>query len=491
MAAISFRQTTGQRQEQQLTARMLPALAILELPSMELSSYLREAFESNEALTLEEPRRTQDSPDAPQTAAEAARDGSLDRTLDGGADTDLFEPTRMKRGSAEATDRHAEWLESQPAPGRSFGESLLEQLAFVDFRGLEPDAECSLKLQTITHFLVEELDERGLLLQTDEQLFASAVQLGLDFGPDPERALAAGLNILRGFSPLGVGARSAVEALLFQVDPEDEDFVLLHRLLIDFLEELSRNKLPKIAASIGIEVDEVVRLLGRLSQLDARKAEQHEATSGRLAPAIHPDVIVEEESGSFSVLVDGAIMPKVGIDEDIRALAKDRTQDSELRSYLRAKIDSARLVVDAVEQRRTTLLRVSRALFAHQRAFLEHGPGHLTPLRMATLAHVVGIHRSTVSRAIAGKYAWTPWGVLPLRHFFQGAAGDSEVTARGDVREIVRSVVEAEEPAAPLSDEDIVLAMGARGFSLARRTVAKYRRELGIPSSYLRRCYTS
>jgi RNA polymerase sigma-54 factor len=303
--------------------------------------------------------------------------------------------------------------------------------------------------------------------------------------------LTAGLEILHGFSPPGIGARSAVEALLFQIDPEDDDFVFLHRLLVDFLEELGRNKLPKIATAMGVEVDEVVRLLARLSQLGAKSIEQHESTAGRLAPTIRPDVIVEDESVGFTVRVDGAVMPKVGIDEDIRALAKDRSQDSELRSYLRTKIDSARLVVDAVEQRRTTLLRVSRALFAHQRAFLEHGPGHLAPLRMATLADVVGIHRSTVSRAIAGKYAWTPWGVLPLRSFFQGAAGDSNVTARGDVREIVRVVVEAEDPGAPLSDEDIVLAMGTRGFKLARRTVAKYRRELGIQSSYRRRRFAS
>ena len=491
MAGISYQQATGQRQEQQLTARMLPALTILELPALELSSYLRDAFESNEALTLEEPRRSQDSPDAPQTAAEAASDGSLDRTLDGGANTDFFEPTRVKRGSAEATDRHAEWLESQPAPERGLEDCIQEQLAFVDFDTLDLTFEGGLRLQAIARFLVSELDERGLLLQSDEQLFAFAEIQGIDFGPAPERSLTAGLEILHGFSPPGIGARSAVEALLFQIDPEDDDFVFLHRLLVDFLEELGRNKLPKIATAMGVEVDEVVRLLARLSQLGAKSIEQHESTAGRLAPTIRPDVIVEDESVGFTVRVDGAVMPKVGIDEDIRALAKDRSQDSELRSYLRTKIDSARLVVDAVEQRRTTLLRVSRALFAHQRAFLEHGPGHLAPLRMATLADVVGIHRSTVSRAIAGKYAWTPWGVLPLRSFFQGAAGDSNVTARGDVREIVRVVVEAEDPGAPLSDEDIVLAMGTRGFKLARRTVAKYRRELGIQSSYRRRRFAS
>ena len=157
-----------------------------------------------------------------------------------------------------------------------------------------------------------------------------------------------------------------------------------------------------------------------------------------------------------------------------------RAADPGLKRYLRGKLDQARWIVDAVEQRRTTLLRVSRALFASQRAFLEHGPGHLAPLRMQEVADACGIHRSTVSRAVAGKHAWTPWGVFALKHFFQAAVGEEPASdgaprpgaaARCDVRELVRQVVDAEDKRAPLSDDQIVEALAARGQRLARRDV--------------------
>ena len=470
---------------------------------MELSGYLREQFESNEALFLEEPQGGVESPLVAQTATEAGRDGSLDHTFGG----DGFEPVFVRRGSAEATDRHAEWLEAQPGRGPGLLESVEEQLAFLDFRALRRAHQaqlCALEnpgdspgraivlgpdLEPIVRFLVGELDGRGVLLPTNVELMARAH--GIHFGPNPEVSLEAAVAVLQGLSPRGVGARSAADVLLMQMEATDEDLELMQRLLGKHLEQLGQNKLPQVAAELGVGVAEVVRLVERLRDLDREVFATHEASQGQVAPAILPDVIVEEDRHGFSVSVDGASLPKVTIDEDISQLAKDSRHDPELRKYLRNKLDSARLIVDAVEQRRTTLLRVSRALFAHHHAFLEHGPGHLAPLRMGALAELVGVHRSTVSRAIAGKYAWTPWGMVSLRDFFQGSAGSSEATARVDVREHVRQVVEAEDPAAPLSDEEIVLSMGQRGFKLARRTVAKYRRELGLASSYRRRRFVA
>jgi RNA polymerase sigma-54 factor len=136
-------------------------------------------------------------------------------------------------------------------------------------------------------------------------------------------------------------------------------------------------------------------------------------------------------------------------------------------------------------------MRIAQSLFEHQKAFLVDGPGHLAPLRMTELAAELGMHTSTVSRAVAGKYAQTPWGCFPLRHFFQAAVGSDEGTARDDVRSVVRQLFEREDAHAPLSDDDVVAQMKSRGFALARRTVAKYRAELGIPSSYRRRKFSS
>lgn len=446
-----LQQGASQRMQQGLSAHMLPALAILELSAQDLGSYLREAFESNEALTLEETR--------------------------------LAGPAR--RG---ATERHSDWLASQPARTPSLAERMTEELAFRNLGG--PDAA---ELEAWCRFLIGELDEGGLLTADDDELLLSAKRHGLE-SEDPEAVLEAALGLLGGLGPPGVGARSPVEALLAQLEPGDPDAALIERVFGEFLEELGANKLPLVAAKLGVEVAELGRVIARAGELSTRPLEGAGGTEVFGAPAIIPEVIVEEDAespGTFIVRVDGAAWPSVGLDEDISHLAADPGTERELRGYLRGRLEEARLVVSAVEQRRTTLLRVARALFAHQRAFLEYGPGHLLPLRQEDLASLVGVHRSTISRAIAGKYAWTPWGISPLKHFFQSSAGASEASAREDVRAVLGRLVEGEEPTHPYSDEELVTLMQERGFSLARRTVAKYRRELGIPSSYRRRRYVA
>jgi len=449
--STGMQQGASQRMQQGLSAHMLPALAILELASTDLSAYLREAFESNEALTLDEPR--------------------------------IAGPARR-----EATDRHSDWLASQPARTPSLAERLTEELAFRNLGG--PDAA---ELESWCRFLIGELDAGGLLPADDDALLLAAKTRGLH-SEDPVAVLEASIAILAGLGPAGVASRSPVEALLAQLDPNDPDTALMEHLFGDFLEELGANKLPAVAAKLGIEVAELGRLIARAGELSTRPLESAASGDALGAPAILPEVLVEEDPenpGTFTVRVDGAAWPCVGLDEDLSALATDPATEVGLRRYLRGRLEEARLVVSAVEQRRTTLLRVSRSLFAHQRAFLEHGPGHLSPLRQEDLASLVGVHRSTVSRATAGKYAWTPWGIFPLKHFFQSAAGSSDAAARDDVRAVLGRLVESEDPARPFSDEELVTGMQERGFILARRTVAKYRRELGIPSSYRRRRYVA
>jgi RNA polymerase sigma-54 factor len=331
-------------------------------------------------------------------------------------------------------------------------------------------------------FLIASLDANGYLSASDEELVARAAAEGLAGGADE---LARSLGVLRSLEPRGIGARSAVDALLLQLDPADPEYERLRRLLGEFLGELAKNKLPSVARAMNLSIDEVRALLARLSALDPHPGRQ---LCDELSPAILPDVVVEPTpGGGFEVRVDRSAWPAVAVDPTVHELARDKGQTKQVRSYLRGKIDRARWIVEAVEQRGETLLRISRSLFGKQRAFLEQGPGHLAALRMTDLAQEIGLHVSTVSRAVAGKYAQTPWGIYPLRYFFQSAGSDG--SSREDVRDLVRRVFEREDPARPLSDDEVVAAMGAQGIELARRTVTKYRKELGIPSSYRRRRY--
>src|SRR5262249_46566696 len=163
-----------------------------------------------------------------------------------------------------------------------------------------------------------------------------------------------------------------------------------------------RNKLPSVARAMGLSLGELDHLLARLRELDPRPAAQLDETC---APIVRPDVIVERDGDGFSVRVDASGVPAVSIDREVESLARDRSQPREVRSYLRGKLERARWIVDGLEQRARTLQRVAAAVFHRQRAFLAHGPGHLAPLAMRDLADEVGLHVSTVSRAVAGKYA--------------------------------------------------------------------------------------
>jgi RNA polymerase sigma-54 factor len=329
-------------------------------------------------------------------------------------------------------------------------------------------------------FLVGCLDERGFLSPSDEELLALALEAGLAGG---RSRLGAAIAALQELEPRGIGARNAIEALLLQLDPADPDYDLLCRLLEEFVEELAKNRLPQVARAMGLELADLERLLDLLRELDPAPAA---SLVEEAAPVIVPEVMVEAAGEGWEVSVPRSALPAVSVDPSVADLARDRAQGAEVRRYLRGKLDQARWIVEAVAHRGETLLRVARAAFAHQRAFLEEGPGHLAPLTMGAVADELGLHVSTVSRAVAGKFAQTPWGCLPLRSLFQSAAG-GEDTARDEVREAVRALFEGEDKTRPLSDEEAVAALAERGLTVARRTVAKYRKELGIPSSYRRR----
>lgn len=446
MARFGYGQELRQvgRQEMQLQPRMLQAIEVLQLARGELDAFLREALQENEALGLDEP-----PPEAP--------------------------PPAQAPGSRQKSDAFDAWLENQPGVAKGLVEHLQEEIGMLDV-----DAE----LLPWVHLVVSSLDPSGYLTISDEALLALAGERGLE--PDPGR-LGRAIAVVQGLEPRGIGGRDAVESLLLQLDPGEPDYGLLCRLIEEFLEDVARNKLPLVARELEIDLERLEELLARLRQLELTPGA---ALSGADPPPIRPDVIVVPDGSGFEIRIDQSGLPALRIDAEVERLARDRGQPGEVRRYLWSKIERAHWLIDALEQRLRTLQRTAVEVFVEQKAFLERGPSHLVPLRMTDLAERLGIHVSTVSRAVAGKYVDTPWGVFPLRSFFQGAAGGSERTVRGTVQDELRAIVEGEDPHEPLSDEELALALEAKGYDVARRTVAKYRRELGIPSSYRRRKYT-
>ena len=453
---------TNQRQDMQLLPRMLQAVEVLALPAAELSSYLLNEFESNAALGLADeawaPRGTSEAPHHPGAVGRAA------------------------------SDRHEAWMQSQPARGGGLCEQVQAQVAMRD---VDP------RLAPWVDLVVGSLDEHGYLSPSDEALLALAAADGLAGGP---AELGRAIAFVQSLEPRGIGGRNAIEGLLLQLDPRDPDYAALCLLLEDFLQDVARNKLPAVAKAMGITLSDLDALLDRLRELELRPADD---LVDEGAPAIQPDVLVLEGDDGFEVQVEGGGLPPLRVDPDIRALARDRGLDAATRKHLREKIGQARWLVQAVVQRNETLQRVAMAIFAYQERFLREGPKHVRPLKMGDVAEWLGIHTSTVSRAVAGKHAQTPWGIVPLRWFFQGGvaavadagpaagatrgAGAASGAARDRVRDLVGELIAAEDKGSPLSDEELVAALAARGHAVARRTVAKYRKELDLPSSYRRR----
>lgn len=435
----SLSQSLGQ--ELLLLPRMLQSIEMLALPVQELESWLREQAEHNEALEVDAPPRPE------------------------------WTPPRVRSGGLQAALDHDEWLQSQPARGASIPERLQEQLTWLE---LDPPT------LAWTRCLIEHIDERGFLALGDDELIEAAHAQGLAGGA-PELALA--LAALRSLEPRGIGARNAVEALVLQLEPDEPHYAQLRALLEDFLDELACNKLPSVARAMGLSLGELEQLLARLRELDPRPVGACDDAS---VPCVVPDLHVERDGDGFVVRIESSGLPSARIDGEVEQLARDRVLPREVRSYLREKLQRARWVVDGLEQRARTLQRVASAVFHHQRAFLEHGPGHLAPLAMNALADELGLHVSTVSRAVAGKHVATPRGTFALRHFFQSAAGNADC-ARDEARDAVRAIFAGEDLQRPLSDDEVVELLRTRGLTLARRTVAKYRDELGIASSYRRR----
>ena len=292
--------------------------------------------------------------------------------------------------------------------------------------------------------------------------------------------------MLRTLEPRGIGACDPIEAMLLQA-AGDPDLPLIECLLREHLEELGRNKLPDVARALRLSVEELRDLLARMRELSPRPGAGF-ATDD--AGSLHPDAYAWLHDGVVQVSLDDASLPDLQVNAEYAALASDRGTDRQLRDYLRPKLRSARDLIDAVQQRQATLLRVTEAVMREQKAFLQKGRASIRPLRMSDIAAQVGMHTSTISRAIAGKSVQTDRGVFRLRDFFDGSRIDSkagEGQGRMALAEQIAELVAAEDKAAPLSDDDLVARLEARGVQCARRTITKYRKQLGIPSSYLRR----
>ncbi len=441
----------GARQEQRLALlpQMLQSIEILQLSTQDLLARVEKELSENETLELAEPEVTTEAPNEEASAEEEH----------------WYEEEAPKpRGTAEDFDP----LTQVPATqSLSLQDHLLEQASLIELDD---------KSRSLLGFLIGSLDENGHLSLDLEDLLEL-------FGD--EDLIRDVLDLLRSLEPQGIGWPGPIESMLAQIDPTDPDADVLENLVSRHLEDLAKNRMPKVSKACGLSLEELAEVLPRMRDLDPCPGRRFAPDEAEL---MRPDVVVRREDGEWQVYVDATRVPPLRIRSDYEAMARDRDSSKELKTYLRAKLGSARDLMASIQQRKETLGRVARAIFDRQKDFLERGRAGLRPLKMQEVADAVGIHLSTVSRAISHKYVQTDMGIFPLRLLFDGGV-ELSGKSRGSVKESVRELIENEDKSDPLSDEAVVEKLAQMDLKVARRTVAKYRKELGLPSSWRRRQY--
>ena len=337
---------------------------------------------------------------------------------------------------------------------------------------------CSDSVREVVENIIGNLDENGYLTASVEEL----AQNGKYSQDDLEDALA----VVQDFDPIGVGARDLRECLLLQLKAFDSQNALAQQIVSEHLKQVQSNQLKEVARALNRPVEVVKRALDVIKKLDPRPGLRYNKTEPRL---VEPDVYFRKVDGLWQVLLNEDDMPQLRLSPTYRRLLARDAADKDVRNYVKERFTAAIQLLKNIEQRKHTILRVCQSIIARQGDFLDQGPDALKPMMIKEVAEEVGVHPSTVSRAVASKYAHTPQGVLELRSFFSEAVNGPEGGGMSllTLKRLVKKMIEEEDTAKPLTDEQIAKKLDDAGIHVTRRTVAKYREDMRIPSTHQRR----
>jgi RNA polymerase sigma-54 factor len=469
-----------------LAPQIIQSIELLQLPAMDLVDLIEQELDTNEFLEKvmpgdegpEKPAATESTSDTateeqPAPEAQAERDAEVERY----EQMDIWDDPSLRRRSSrddESLNAKFEAMQNTASNGPSLQDALLEQYQMLDLDE---------RYLPLAEQIVYNLDSSGYLAYPLEEVLEDlADQFSL---AEAEYVLSQ----IQRLEPRGVGARSREECLLLQLDPGDPDYELEYELVTKHLGDVDRNRLPKVARALGISMDEFKHLLQRLSALSLNPGS---TVSEEPNHYIQPDVIVEWTGHGYDVRLANEYVPELRLNPEYRHVLGAEGVSKDYRDYVKKKVDNARAFIMAVEKRQRTLLEVARRIVHYQHDFLDFGTHYLHPLKMQQVADDLGVHVSTVSRATSDKYMQTHRGIFSMKDFFTGGTRsvDGSMESRESVKQKVKEIIEREDKSNPLSDDEIVdLLHKNNGVKVARRTVTKYRKSLGILSSRQRREY--
>ena len=488
-------QSTSLRQELKINPRLYQAMDLLYMPLLDLQQHLKQELLVNPFLELIEPEE-----DEEEAAEESEAEGETQPT-------DLAEAATPE--SEPAKENEIDWeeilLDGFDTPGQreEHEEREYYEPVSVERRGLDDhlrDQVALLDLNPRQLLLADEfignIDENGWLACSLDELLSginevvekAAEESGRDDAPlytqEEAEAMLATIQLL---DPPGVGARNLRECLLIQLNEAGRAETIEGRLVRDAFEELISHRWSEISKRFGVNVLEVQQAADEVAKLDPKPGLRHSDATDNYIVA---DLVIDKIDGKYHVFINDANLPRLRLSKVYQEIAKDRRKfDGENKEFISTKLNSANWMIQAIEQRRQTMLKVTNYIVDRQRDFFEKGIQHLKPLTLREVAEHIGMHESTVSRVTNEKFVQTPRGVLPLKFFFSSGlstTGGEDVSARG-IKDQIAKLVENEDPKNPLTDQAIVAILLDQGVNIARRTVAKYRDQLGVLSARMRK----
>ncbi len=440
----------SQVQRLALTPELRQAIMVLQMNAVELVQFVRSEVEENPLLEMVE-----EWPEEPLPESEPSEEELLVYFCDS-TDPGMPPVRRSRISSGPQT------LIEQPV---SLRDHLLSQLVLSPLRDQE---------WAIGEFIVGSIDSNGYLTCPTSEIAQVMVK--------PISTVEKVLAVVQGLEPPGIGARTLKECLTIQAKVRGLDELAQH-IVDDHLEDLAGGRYKKIAGQEKVSLEQVLQARDRIISLDPKPGATF---SGRGATHVIPDVFIKKIGHEMVLLFNDSAVPSIGWNSFYRRLLEAGEGDA--RDYLIDRLKRARALLNSVEQRRNTIMQVMTCIMRRQEKFLQKGPGYLEPLTLKEIAEDLGIHESTVSRSIAGKYVDTPFGTFPCRVFFSPRlAGEGKDVSQHSVKRYIQRLIDDEDGRAPLSDQQISERLSERGVQVARRTVAKYRAQLGILPSNRRR----
>ena len=457
------------RQSQTLAPQLIQSLKMLQMPALRLEQTIRLELATNPMLEeIEELEAdTNDDEEAEFEVAEDEKDKESDDSVDW--EEFLFDDDDGYK-IRETREQREEILEGSAAQTNNLYHHLTEQLHLLKLTEQE---------QLIGEYIIGNISPDGYLGISVEEM---GVELNI-----PNENIAEVLEMIKRFDPSGIGARDLRESLMIQFKDKGMEGTLAYRIVDEHISDLERKSILQLSKLMGAQEERIQVALEEIKSLSPAPA--HGRFNQGAMPIV-PDLIVERIGDEYVVFHNNSHMPRLRINSSYKQLVKRGNSSSEdTKSYIKQKLEQARWLLNAINQRRSTMIRVMQSIIERQSEFFEKGPAFLKPLIMEDIAQMVDMNVATISRVANSKYVQTPLGVYEIKHFFNSGITREDGTdmSKRSVKQRIREIIEAEPVSKPLSDQEIFRRLNEEGIKLARRTVTKYREELKIPSARLRK----